>query len=90
MLCEYTLLGVYAERNSIGSLGAHVYCNVQKSQENVRQKHHLCQFISEICMVGLHRPDGVFLSWKQEILRWESRFMGGRRFIARDVCVGDA
>ena len=41
-------------------------------------------------MAGLHRPDGVFLSWKQEILRWESRFMGGRRFIARDVCVGDA
>ncbi len=41
-------------------------------------------------MVGLHRPDGVFLSWKQEKLRWESRFMGRRRFIARDVCVGEA
>ena len=90
MLCEYTLLDVYAEGNCIGSVDAHVYYNVQKSQENVRQKHLLCQPISEICMVGLHRPDGVFLSWKQEILRWESRFMGGRRFIARDVCVGDA
>ena len=41
-------------------------------------------------MVGLHGPDGVFLSWKQEILRWDSRFTGNRRFIARDVCVGDA
>ena len=41
-------------------------------------------------MAGLHRPDGVFLSWTQEKLRWESRFMGRRRFIARDVCVGDA
>ncbi len=39
-------------------------------------------------MVGLHRPDGVFLSWKQEKLRWESRFMGRRRFIARDVYIG--
>ena len=90
MLCEYTLLGVYAEGNCIGSVDAHGYNNVQKSQENVRQNHLLCQFISEVCMVGLHRPEGVFLSWKQEKLRWESRFMGRRRFIARDVCVGDA
>ena len=90
MLCEYTLLGVYAEGNCIGSVDTHMYYTVQKSQENVRQKHLLCQPISEICMVGLHRPDGVFLSWKQEKLRWESRFMGRRRFIARDVCVGDA
>ena len=71
-------------------MDAHVYYNAQKSQENVRQKHLLCQPISEICMVGHHRPDDVFLSWKQEKLRWESRFMGRRRFIARDVCVGDA
>ena len=90
MLCDYTLLGVYAEGSCIGSVDVHVYCNVQKSQENVRQKHHLCQPISEICMAGLHRPDGVFLSWKQEKLRWESWFMGRRRYIARDVCVGDA
>ena len=90
MLCEYTLLGVYAEGSCIGSVDAHVYCNVQKSQENVRQKHLLCQLISGICMVGHHRPEGVFLSWKQEKLCWESRFMGRRRFIARDVCVGDA
>ena len=41
-------------------------------------------------MVELHRPDGAALSWKQEKLRWESRFMGRRRFIARDVCVGEA
>ena len=74
----------------LAQVDAHVYYNVQKSQENVRQKHLLCQPISEICMAGLHRPDGVFLSWKQEKLRWESRFMGRRRFIARDVCVGDA
>ena len=88
MLCEYTLLGVYAEGNCIGSVDAHVYYNVQKSQENVRQKHLLCQPISEICMVEPHRPDGAALSWKQEKLHWESRFMGRRRFIARDVYIG--
>lgn len=71
-------------------MDAPVYYTVQKSQENVRQKHLLCQPISEICMVELHRPDGAALSWKQEKLRWESRFMGRRRFIARDVCVGEA
>ena len=69
-------------------MDAHVYYTVQKSQENVRQKHLLCQPISEICMVEPHRPDGAALSWKQEKLHWESRFMGRRRFIARDVYIG--
>lgn len=71
------------------SVGAHVYCHVQKSQENVRQKHLLCQSISKISMTGLHRPDDVFFLWKQEIQHEDSRFMGGRRRIVLDVCVGD-
>ncbi len=53
-MCEYTTLGVYTEENCIGSVGTHVYRNVQKSQENVRQKHLLCQSISKCCMTGLH------------------------------------
>ena len=70
-------------------MGAHVYRNVQKSQENVRQKHLLCQSISKISMAGLHRPDDVFFLWKQEIQHDDSRFMGGRRRIVLYVCVGD-
>jgi hypothetical protein len=41
-------------------------------------------------MDGLHHPDGVFFAWKQEILRWDNRILGGRRFITRDVRVIDA
>jgi hypothetical protein len=41
-------------------------------------------------MAGLHHPDGVFYAWKQEILRWDNRFMGGHRFITRDARVSDA
>jgi hypothetical protein len=71
------------------SVATHVYGNVQKSQENVRQKHLLCQSILEISMAGLHRPSDVFYLWKQEIQHDDSRFMDGRRRIVLDVCVGD-
>jgi hypothetical protein len=89
MLYEYTTLGVYAEGSCIASVGAHVYGNVQTSQENVKQKHLLCQSISESCIAGLYRPDDVFFAWKQEIQHDDSRFMVGRCRIARDVDVGD-
>ena len=39
-------------------------------------------------MVEPHRPDGAALSWKQKKLCWESRFMGRRCVIARDVYIG--
>ena len=88
MLCDYTISGVYAEGNYIARS---VVCvaNVQKSQENVRQKHLLCQSISKISMAGLHRPDDGFFLWKQGIQHDDSRFMGGRRRIVLYVCVGD-
>ncbi len=40
-------------------------------------------------MTGLHRPDDVFFLWKQEIQHDDGTFMGGRRRIVLDVCVGD-
>ena len=81
---------MYMQKGTVSpSVGAHVYCSVQKSQENVRQKHLLCQSISKISMAGLHLPDYVFFLWKQEIQHDDSKFMGGRRPIVLDVCVGD-
>ena len=90
MFSEYTTLGVNAEGSCIALVGAHVYCNAQKSQENVKHKHLLCQSISESCMAGLHHPDDVFFAWKQEIQHDDSKFMIGRWRIARDVCEGDS
>ena len=63
-MCEYTTLGVHTEENCIGSVGAHVYRNVQKSQENVRQEHLLCQSISKCCMTWTSSPDDLFFAWK--------------------------
>jgi hypothetical protein len=40
-------------------------------------------------MVGLRRPDDILFLWKQEIQHDDSKFMGGRRPIVLDVCVGD-
>ena len=89
-MCVTILHRVYMRKETVSpSVGAHVYCSVQKSQENVRQKHLLCQSISKISMTGLHRPDDVFILWKQEIQHDDSRFMGGRGRIVLYVCVGE-